>query len=506
MSGRHEKQSVAVLYGSMSLFLTLFHNIFLLYYVDMFLSVYQISSVAFFFGQVFFLLWNSINDPLFGWLTDRHLLNSGNTSSKYDVIIRRLSILKFSGPLLAFSFGLFWIRWMPTCLLWLQFVMCLCLYDTFLTAVDLQHTSLLADISVHLEHRAQLNKYSSISSTIGCLSVFLSYVFWNKSSILSFQVFCLSLSVFSAVGFYVSSSSLLRHYFTLHQVPSYSLSSTEHSLINIWKDNSTSSKYSTTKVAFQYFNELKTNHNFKCFFPVNLLQVFHCHFNSNFFPLFLQVLLSQQLSSGIGPILIGLSFLLPHLNNIYFLKLCNNHGVYKVIKILFSLKFIFAFIMMISGPDNLFLLCIFIASNRITTEGTCNLLNLVISDLVDEDYVMNRRKNPASALMFGMTSLLAKPGQTIAPLLGTWLLSVVTGENLYGLKGDAAIHFETGGGGVYAHNNRKNGCFLLLTILPLVVASLQLIFWRKFTLHGKNLKQVKERRINLESRRTILSV
>jgi len=504
MRARHDEQNVAVLYGKMSLFLTLFHNIFLLYYVDMFLSVYKISSMAFFFGQIIFLLWNSINDPLFGWLTDRHLLNSA--SSNHDVIMRRLSILKFSGPLLAFSFGLFWVPWMPTSLLWLQFVVCLCLYDTFLTAVDLQHTSLLADISVHLEHRAQLNKYSSISSTIGCSSVFLSYAFWNKSSIFSFQVFCLSLSVFSAVGFYVSSSRLLKHYSTLHlrRVPSYSLSSKKHSLTSIWEVDSTDTKYSTTKEALQYFNELKTNHNFKCFFPVNLLQVFHCHFNSNFFPLFLQVLLSQQLSSGIGPLLIGLSFLLPHLNNVYFLKLCNIHGVYKVINILFSLKLIFALIMMMSGPNNLVFLCIFIASNRITTEGTCNLLNLVISDLVDEDYVINRRKSPASALMFGMTSLLAKPGQTIAPLLGTWLLSVVTGENLYGLKGDAAIHFESGEGGV--HSNRKNGCFLLLTTLPLVVASLQLLFWRQFTLHGKNLKQIKERRIDLESRRTILSV
>ena len=66
-------------------------------------------------------------------------------------------------------------------------------------------------------------------------------------------------------------------------------------------------------------------------------------------------------------------------------------------------------------------------SNRVFTEGTCKLLNLVISDLVDEDYVKFQRHNPASALLFGMSSLLAKPGQTIAPLLGTWLLNQLTG-------------------------------------------------------------------------------
>ncbi len=66
-------------------------------------------------------------------------------------------------------------------------------------------------------------------------------------------------------------------------------------------------------------------------------------------------------------------------------------------------------------------------SNRVFTEGTCKLLKLVISDLVDEDFVVNRRQQAASALLFGMVALLTKPGQTFAPLIGTWLLCVYTG-------------------------------------------------------------------------------
>lgn len=62
------------------------------------------------------------------------------------------------------------------------------------------------------------------------------------------------------------------------------------------------------------------------------------------------------------------------------------------------------------------------------TEGTCKLLNLVVTDLVDEDLVLNRRKQAASALLFGMVALVTKPGQTFAPLIGTWLLSTYTGK------------------------------------------------------------------------------
>jgi len=68
------------------------------------------------------------------------------------------------------------------------------------------------------------------------------------------------------------------------------------------------------------------------------------------------------------------------------------------------------------------------ASNRVFTEGTCKLLNLVISDLVDEDVVLHSRRQAISALIFGTVALLSKPGQTLAPLIGTWVLSVQTGQ------------------------------------------------------------------------------
>ena len=68
-------------------------------------------------------------------------------------------------------------------------------------------------------------------------------------------------------------------------------------------------------------------------------------------------------------------------------------------------------------------------SNRVFTEGTCKLLNLVITDLVDEDCVVNGREQAVSALLFGSAALLSKPGQTLAPLIGTWLLNIQTGKD-----------------------------------------------------------------------------
>lgn len=42
----------AVVYGSLALFISVLHNVFLLYYVDTFVSVYKISKAAFWVGEV----------------------------------------------------------------------------------------------------------------------------------------------------------------------------------------------------------------------------------------------------------------------------------------------------------------------------------------------------------------------------------------------------------------------------------------------------------------------
>ena len=81
------------------------------------------------------------------------------------------------------------------------------------------------------------------------------------------------------------------------------------------------------------------------------------------------------------------------------------------------------------------MLCAYLASNRVFTEGTCKLLTLIISDLVDEDIVLNDRRRGVSALIFGTAAFLSKPGQTLAPLLGTALIAAETGKEVFAGEG-----------------------------------------------------------------------
>ena len=47
---------------------TIMGSVFNFYYVYFFLDVYKVSHSCFQFSQMMFLVWNAINDPLFGWI------------------------------------------------------------------------------------------------------------------------------------------------------------------------------------------------------------------------------------------------------------------------------------------------------------------------------------------------------------------------------------------------------------------------------------------------------
>ncbi|XP_030630157.1 transmembrane protein 180 [Chanos chanos] len=482
--------STAVFYGSLSLFVSILHNVFLLYYVETFVSVYKIDKLSFWVGETIFLIWNSLNDPLFGWLSDRSFLSSSQSGpqiSSPEVILKRLGALSRNGPLFALSFLAFWVAWAQP---GLQFLLCLCLYDGFLTVVDLNHNALLADLAVSAGDRTRLNFYSSLFSALGSLSVFLSYSFWDKEDFFSFRIFCVALAAVSMLGFAVV-SRLLRHRFQIEVRPR---KQEENTLKELSIGHAPHAPAERSITLGEYLKQLSRHRNFLWFTSMNLVQVFHCHFNSNFFPLFLEHLLSDRISASTGSFLLGISYIAPHVNNLYFLTLCRKLGVYQVIRWLFLLKLGLSVAMLLAGADHVYLLCIFIASNRVFTEGTCKLLNLVITDLVDEDFVLNRRQQAASALVFGMVALVTKPGQTFAPLIGTWLLCVYTGYDVFErdpLKDASMASAAAGGTGSALSMPLRQGCFYLLVFVPISCALLQLMAWSRFTLHGRRLQGIK---------------
>ena len=172
-------------YGLLSFFLALIHNVFLLYHVDVYVYSYKIDKNSFWIGEVLFLIWNSINDPLFGYLSDCDLVQDKAQISSEEILSRRLTSIKNYGPLLCISFVFFWTPIFP---LGVHFVIGICLYDSFLTVVDLNLNSLLADFATSVEDRTSFSKARSMGNIGASLSVFISYAVWDQKALGPFKV------------------------------------------------------------------------------------------------------------------------------------------------------------------------------------------------------------------------------------------------------------------------------------------------------------------------------
>lgn len=475
---------IHVAYGTLSFIISSINNIFLLFYMSTFLYVYKIDSTSFYIGETLFLVWNSINDPLFGWISDSDAFKNKHEKKNKDmddIVAKRLNALSKFGPLFALSFLLFWFQVFPV---GLQFSLALCLYDSFLTMVDLHHQSLLADLVIDSNARVKLNTYCSIFSAAGTITVFISFTLWNKEDMVFFQIFCCCIAFFAIIGFNICCDSMKQFYFASSNVGrkiSTAAAANESNIVAVKK----------------YIRQVFQHRNFLIFSFINLIQVFHCHFNSNFFPLVLNQLLGQSLAPQSGAVLLGLSFLIPHLNNLYFLQLCRKYGSFCIIQVLFLVKLFLGAIMWKIGSSYWYILCLFVASNRVFTEGTCKLLNLVITDLVDEDYVKFRRKTPVSALIFGTVAFLSKPGQTLAPLLGSYLIYLNTGQSIFLNKnedGDRNDWLKEVSSLAIDPEIVREGSFRVLVSIPIFSAIMQIIAWHFFSLHGKYLEKIKSQR------------
>jgi GPH family glycoside/pentoside/hexuronide:cation symporter len=112
-----------------------------------------------------YAIWNAINDPLFGFITD-------NTRSKLG---RRIPYMRFTAPFLALTFVLVWFApqgvGQPAQFWWMLVTMLL--YDTAYTIIGLVYSALLPEVTESDAERNGLQISSSLFSMLGMILGFL---------------------------------------------------------------------------------------------------------------------------------------------------------------------------------------------------------------------------------------------------------------------------------------------------------------------------------------------
>jgi GPH family glycoside/pentoside/hexuronide:cation symporter len=116
-------------------------------------------------ASAIYAVWNAINDPLFGHITD-------NTRSKLG---RRIPYLRFTAPFLGLTFILVWFAPQGAGeikLFWWMLITML-LYDTCYTIIGLVHGALMPELSESDVERNELSISSSIFGLAGYIIGFL---------------------------------------------------------------------------------------------------------------------------------------------------------------------------------------------------------------------------------------------------------------------------------------------------------------------------------------------
>lgn len=117
---------------------------------------WEYISLAF----MIFAIWNAINDPLFGIMSDR-------TQHKLG---RRIPYIRYGAPFLAISFIMLYASFIPGTNqigLFLYLLLTLFLYDTFFTLVVIVNISLLGELALTAKNRTKISFISGVISGIG---------------------------------------------------------------------------------------------------------------------------------------------------------------------------------------------------------------------------------------------------------------------------------------------------------------------------------------------------
>ncbi|XP_034566612.1 transmembrane protein 180 isoform X2 [Notolabrus celidotus] len=394
----------AMAYAMTTLGSCMINTIFSFYYVKLFINKYNVSEGAFHTSQVVYMVWNAINDPLFGYLQD----NSQVSCCSH----RRLSIL-YGAPLYSLTFLLAWFPWRTYTsgdwLSGLHLTVTLCAFDGLLTFVLLAQCALFAEISSQHQSRLRLVKYSQVASLIGSSSVlFCGILSRNMEDFAVFQVYTVLIAILSCgcmlyTGFYSESRFDNKGSQSDAQL---SVDQTSHQ---------SGPSFSNLRTLLW---QILTNRDFQLFVVMNFFQVFMLAFFNNFTIIFAEHLIPQNVLPPLAKsVMYGAGFICPQLLVLSSQRLLHSIGYYRIILFTFYTEAVMAAMMLALGPQHYYILALFLTFNMVIIQAAFSLFGLPLADIIDTDLQRYKRSTPISSMVFGTNALFTKPAQSLAPMM-----------------------------------------------------------------------------------------
>ena len=403
-------------------------------------------------ASVIYAVWNAINDPLFGYVTD-------STRSRLG---RRIPYMRYTAPFLALTFILVWFAPAQAgkqALFWWMLVTML-LYDTSYTIIGLVYSALLPEVS---ESDAERNGLQISSSLFGLLGMILGFVIpdlfrpkGTSPSLLPLQVSMIFVGLVCALLIIITTLKVKER--------------PEFHLVDKPLKLGEALKYTFTSKSFL----ILVAQNFMSILMQSLIlgALFYLA------DYVLQMNAMIPLACVFIPLIIGVPVTT---------LLRRRFGVVGAQQFLLTIAGI-ALVLIAVVPTSLILVCLAVAGFGLS--GPQTLTNVLFAQVADEDELRSGVRREGA--FFGVNALLTKPAQSVALALSPFILEVtrfVTREANQGqvfLDQPAAALF---------------GIRSLVGLIPGIAMLLGAIILIWFPLRGAYLEQMQEQVLALHAQK-----
>lgn len=432
------KKSKSLLYSSGNFAASLTGSVFSTYIIFYYVDVLKMPAALIGLAMGIYGVWNAINDPLLGQISDR-------TRSRWG---RRIPYMLFGSIPLALFFTLVWtppVKWLGgnTTAMLIYFISIIFLYDLLYTLVIINWTSLFPEMYKSQEERTKVSMYRQVFGIFGnILGVALPPILyvaigWSNMGIL-FGVLTLVFLFMSIAG-------------------------------------SKENPQATVNEGLPLFKSLKATFSNKSFLIYVLAAMF-----LQFTFVMLQAVLPFYAKYVIHiegfkvSLILGAIFIMAMIWVAFWAKRANRMGSKKTIIIsaaLYAVSLLPLWFM-----KNFIGTIITTALIGIGLAGLMLLLDVMLSDVIDEDELRTGARR--EGMYFGINGLLVRLAISFQAIIMGAVLSTS------GYNANLPVNSQPVGTII--------GIKTLLVIIPVISIAIAILFYLRYPLHGQRLKDVKD--------------
>ena len=332
-----------------------------------------------------YAIWNALNDPIFGYISDRTRTKLG----------RRIPFMRFTAPFLAITFVIFWLVPIDSSQLsiFLWMLVMMALYDTCYTIIGLVYSALLPELSEEDQVRGQFQQFSSLFYLIGVVfGFFIPEIVRPEVGSTNLVPFYIGMVIVGIIG----AACIVITTYRFKERPEFTVVDKPLGL-------KASIKYTFKSKAF--------------------LIVTAANFMSIFFQ---QVLLSYMFYLAdyvmqVTTLILLAALILGLISGVFITNfLSAKFGVVQANQIHLGVGAIFLLILPFV-PEFLIYVCLFVGG--IGLAGPLVLTNVLYGQVTDEDEIKSGVRREAA--FFGTNAMLTKPAQSVAMAVGPAMLALV---------------------------------------------------------------------------------